>query len=102
MEFNQTFLALLSERPRKAWRALLPADHGQLVRTSLGQTRALGEVEVGCDGHILPWQFIPDSVGARVLVRCHDATASPRGEREATRASQLYRLTTENTTGLIS
>ncbi|HFK1969512.1 TPA: PAS domain-containing sensor histidine kinase, partial [Pseudomonas aeruginosa] len=50
VEFNQAFLALLGERPREAWRAYLPANHGQLVRASLGQARALGEVEAECDG----------------------------------------------------
>lgn len=102
VEFNQAFLALLGERPREAWRAFLPANHGQLVRASLGQARALGEVEAECDGRILLWQFIPDSAEARVLARCRDATASLRGEREAARASRLYRLITENTTDLIS
>lgn len=102
VEFNQAFLALLGERPREAWRAYLPANHGQLVRASLGQARALGEVEAECDGRILLWQFIPDSAEARVLARCRDATASLRGEREAARASRLYRLITENTTDLIS
>ncbi|HDY5456369.1 TPA: PAS domain-containing sensor histidine kinase, partial [Pseudomonas aeruginosa] len=90
VEFNQAFLALLGERPREAWRAYLPANHGQLVRASLGQARALGEVEAECDGRILLWQFIPDSAEARVLARCRDATASLRGEREAARASRLY------------
>ncbi|KAB0734217.1 PAS domain S-box protein, partial [Pseudomonas aeruginosa] len=102
VEFNQAFLALLGERPREAWRAFLPANHGQLVRASLGQARALGEVEAECDGRILLWQFIPDSAEGRVLARCRDATASLRGEREAARASRLYRLITENTTDLIS
>ncbi|MBD4678135.1 PAS domain S-box protein, partial [Xanthomonas citri pv. citri] len=37
-----------------------------------------------------------------MLARCRDATASLRGEREAARASRLYRLITENTTDLIS
>ncbi len=86
VEFNQAFLALLGERPREAWRAYLPANHGQLVRASLGQARALGEVEAECDGRILLWQFIPDSAEARVLARCRDATAS-RGNAPGHRGS---------------
>lgn len=73
VEFNQAFLALLGERPREAWRAYLPANHGQLVRASLGQARALGEVEAECDGRILLWQFIPDSAEAW----CWRAAATP-------------------------
>ncbi|MDC3952106.1 PAS domain-containing sensor histidine kinase, partial [Pseudomonas aeruginosa] len=73
VEFNQAFLALLGERPREAWRA--PVAHGWPggKRASLGQARALGEVEAECDGRILLWQFIPDSAEARVLARCRDA-----------------------------
>lgn len=36
VEFNQAFLVLPGERPREAWRTLLPVNHGQLVRANLG------------------------------------------------------------------
>lgn len=102
LQLNAAMLELLGERPLSAVAALLPVNAAQLVRACLQQDRAIEEVEAQVDGQILIWLFVPDPLAQRVLVRCRLATAQVRAEREAAKASRLYRLITENTTDLIS
>lgn len=102
LQLNAAMLELLGERPLPAVAALLPVNAAQLVRACLQQDRAIEEVEAQVDGQILIWLFVPDPLAQRVLARCRLATAQVRAEREAAKASRLYRLITENTTDLIS
>ena len=102
LQLNAAMLKLMGERPLSAVAALLPVNAAQLVRACLQQDRAIEEVEAQVDGQILIWLFVPDPLAQRVLVRCRLATAQVRAEREAAKASRLYRLITENTTDLIS
>ena len=102
LQLNAAMLELLGERPLSAVAALLPVNAAQLVRACLQQDRAIEEVEAQVDGQILIWLFVPDPLAQRVLARCRLATAQVRAEREAAKASRLYRLITENTTDLIS
>jgi len=102
LQLNAAMLELLGERPLPAVAAFLPVNAAQLVRACLQQDRAIEEVEAQVDGQILIWLFVPDPLAQRVLARCRLATAQVRAEREAAKASRLYRLITENTTDLIS
>lgn len=83
-------------------RAILPVNCDALVRASLDQKRAITEVECRLAQSIWLWTFIPDPGNKRVIARGREATAEIRKRDEATRASRLYRLITENTTDLIS
>ncbi|MCM2321470.1 MAG: PAS domain-containing sensor histidine kinase, partial [Pseudomonas sp.] len=82
--------------------ALLPVNHTPLLHACLQQRRAIGPVSVEVAGRILLWQFVPEPASGRVRARGRDASEQIRSEREAARASRLYRLITENTTDLIS
>ncbi len=82
--------------------ALLPVNHAPLLHACLQQRRAIGPVSVAVAGRSLLWQFVPEPASGRVLARGRDASEQIRSEREAARASRLYRLITENTTDLIS
>ncbi|MBA4290205.1 MAG: PAS domain-containing sensor histidine kinase [Pseudomonas sp.] len=81
---------------------LLPVNTAQLVRACLQQGRAIDGVEAQVVGQVLIWLFMPDPAEQQVLARCRVATAQVQTEREALKASRLYRLITENTTDLIS
>jgi PAS domain S-box-containing protein len=102
LQLNAAMLQLLGERPIAAVEAMLPVNAAQLVRACLQQGRAIDGVEAQADGQILIWLFIPDAQAAQVLARCRLATEQVQAEREAAKASRLYRLITENTTDLIS
>lgn len=102
LQLNAAMLKLLGGRPLPTVAAFLPVNAAQLVRACLQQNRAIEEVEAQVDGQILIWLFIPDPQEQRVLARCRLATVQVRAEREAAKASRLYRLITENTTDLIS
>lgn len=102
LQLNAAMLKLLGERPLPAVAEFLPVNAVQLVRACLQQGRAIEEVEAQVDGQILIWLFMPDALEQRVLARCRLATVQVRAEREAAKASRLYRLITENTTDLIS
>ncbi|MFW5824426.1 MAG: sensor histidine kinase [Marinobacter sp.] len=82
--------------------AILPVNRQALIQACLNQHRAIDRVEARLPGCILLWTFIPDAVAGGVLARGRDATEEVRSLDEATRASRLYRLITENTTDLIS
>src|SRR3990167_7796187 len=84
-------------------------SHGQVLaleldagQACLQQGRAIDGVEAQVEGQILIWLFIPDPLEQQVLARCRLATEQVQAEREAAKASRLYRLITENTTDLIS
>lgn len=102
LESNAALLTWLGDRPLCAATGLLPVNHRQLVRACLQQERPIADVEAQFDGQVLIWQFIPDPLEQRVLARGRLATAQVVAEREAAKASRLYRLITENTTDLIS
>ncbi len=102
LQLNAAMLQLLGERPLPAALELLPVNAAQLVRACLQQGRAIDGVEAQVDGQILIWLFIPDPLEQQVLARCRLATEQVQAEREAAKASRLYRLITENTTDLIS
>jgi PAS domain S-box-containing protein len=102
LQLNAAMLKLLGERPLPAALELLPVNAAQLARACLQQGRAIDGVEAQVDGQILIWMFIPDPLEQQVLARCRLATEQVQAEREAAKASRLYRLITENTTDLIS
>lgn len=102
LQLNAAMFELLGERPLSAALELLPVNAAQLVRACLQQGRAIDAVEAQVDGQILIWLFIPDPLEQQVLARCRLATEQVQAEREAAKASRLYRLITENTTDLIS
>jgi PAS domain-containing protein len=102
LQLNAAMLKLLDERPLPAALELLPVNAAQLVRACLQQGRAIDGVEAQVEGQILIWLFIPDPQERQVLARCRLATEQVQAEREAAKASRLYRLITENTTDLIS
>lgn len=102
LQLNAAMLNLLGERPLPAALELLPVNAAQLVRACLQQGRAIDGVEAQVEGQILIWLFVPDPLEQQVLARCRLATEQVQAEREAAKASRLYRLITENTTDLIS
>lgn len=82
--------------------ALLPVNAPALVTACLDQARAIEAVESRMGNCILLWTFVPVADAGQVLARGRNATNEIRARDEATRASRLYRLITENTTDLIS
>ncbi|MEX2475709.1 sensor histidine kinase [Marinobacter sp.] len=82
--------------------ALLPVNSRALVAACLDQGRAIEAVESRIANCILLWTFVPLEEAGRVIARGRNATNDIRALDEATRASRLYRLITENTTDLIS
>ncbi|MBE0484017.1 MAG: PAS domain S-box protein [Bacterioplanes sp.] len=81
---------------------LLPHNHQALVSACRQQRRAINQVESRCGEHIWLWTYLPMPEGDGVIVKGRNATQDVRTLDEATRASRLYRLITENTTDLIS
>ena len=102
LQLNAALLALLGPQPLTTLRHWLPVNAEQLVRACLQQGRAIEEVEAQYQGQVLIWLFMPDLAEQRVLARARLATVQVQAEREAAKASRLYRLITENTTDLIS
>ena len=102
LQLNAAMHEWLSAHNLPAVADLLPVNTTQLVRACLQQGRAIDGVEAQVDGHVLIWLFMPDPAEQQVLARCRVATAQVQTEREALKASRLYRLITENTTDLIS
>lgn len=101
-QLNAAMQLLLGERPLAVLADLLPVNAAQLVRACLQQGRAIEAVEAQYAGQVLMWTFMPDAAEQQVLARCRPATAQVQAERDAAKASRLYRLITENTTDLIS
>lgn len=99
---NHALRQLLAEFPAAQASDLLPSNHAQLVRTCLEQARSVREVTGEREGRQFLWSFIPDPSERQVLVRGREITAQLREQREAARASRLYRQIIENTTDLIS
>lgn len=81
---------------------LLSHNHSALVSACQQQQRAINQVESRCGDHIWLWTYLPMPEGDGVIVKGRNATQDVRTLDEATRASRLYRLITENTTDLIS
>ena len=102
LQLNAAMQALLGERSLAVLTDLLPVNAAQLVRACLHQGRAIEAVEAQHAGQVLMWTFVPDAAEQQVLARCRLATEQVQAEREAAKASRLYRLITENTTDLIS
>ena len=102
LQLNAAMHELLGPRELTAVAELLPVNTPQLVRACLQQARAIEAVEAQHAGQVLIWVFMPDPAEQQVLARCRVATAQMQAEREAAKASRLYRLITENTTDLIS
>jgi PAS domain S-box-containing protein len=102
LQLNAAMHELLGAQPVAAVAELLPVNTPQLVRACLQQGRAIEEVEAQHASQVLMWVFMPDPAEQQVFARCRLATAQVQGEREAAKASRLYRLITENTTDLIS
>ncbi|WP_298184205.1 PAS domain S-box protein [uncultured Pseudomonas sp.] len=102
LQLNAAMQALLGERPLAVVADLLPVNAAHLVRACLQQDRAIEAVEAQYAGQVLMWTFMPDAAEQQVLARCRPATAQVQAERDAAKASRLYRLITENTTDLIS
>lgn len=102
LDRNQAALQLQQDCGVAEAGALLPVNHAPLLHACLQQRRAIGPVSVEVAGRSLLWQFVPEPASGRVLARGRDASEQIRSEREAARASRLYRLITENTTDLIS
>jgi PAS domain S-box-containing protein len=102
LQLNAAMHEWLSAHNVPAVADLLPVNTAQLVRACLQQGRAIDGVEAQVAGHVLIWLFMPDPAEQQVLARCRVATAQVQTEREALKASRLYRLITENTTDLIS
>lgn len=80
----------------------LPHNHQQLVRSSLTQQRVIEDVAAQFEQRMMLWSYIPSPQQQRILVRGRDSTKEAQQLQEATQASRLYRLITENTTDLIS
>ncbi|MBU0881850.1 MAG: PAS domain S-box protein [Gammaproteobacteria bacterium] len=102
LQLNAAMQALLGEQSLAVVTDLLPVNAPQLVRACLQQGRAIEAVEAQHAGQVLMWTFMPDTAEQQVLARCRPATAQVQAEREAAKASRLYRLITKNTTDLIS
>lgn len=102
LQLNAAMHEWLSVHNLPAVADLLPVNTAQLVRACLQQGRAIDGVEAQVAGQVLIWLFMPDPAEQQVLARCRVATAQVQTEREALKASRLYRLITENTTDLIS
>ncbi|MGV8918722.1 MAG: sensor histidine kinase [Pseudomonas sp.] len=102
LELNLALRALLASRLSADITQVLPVNLLALVRACLTQQRAIEGVEASWGDRIFLWTFIPDPQHNQVLARCREATEQVLAEREAARASRLYRLITENTTDLIS
>jgi PAS domain S-box-containing protein len=102
LQLNAAMHGWLSAHNVPAVADLLPVNTAQLVRACLQQGRAIDGVEAQVAGQVLIWLFMPDPAEQQVLARCRVATAQVQTEREALKASRLYRLITENTTDLIS
>lgn len=81
---------------------LLPHNHQALVSACQQQQRAITQVESRCAEQIWLWTYLPVVDSNHVIVKGRNATQDVRTLDEATRASRLYRLITENTTDLIS
>ena len=82
--------------------ALMPVNTRALVAACLDQGRAIEAVESRTGNCYLLWTFVPVADAGVVLARGRNATNDIRARDEASRASRLYRLITENTTDLIS
>ncbi len=102
LDLNRAAQRLLHECALEQALALLPVNHPQLQQACRQQQRTVGPVTVDVGGRSLLWKFIPVQDDTRVLARGRDVSEQLRAEREAARASRLYRLITENTTDLIS
>lgn len=102
LEGNRASNTLCQEKALASPSRLLPVNVRALAAASLGQRRAIEHVEARIGSTILMWTFIPDTGSDRVLARARDATDDVLTREDATRASRLYRLITENTTDLIS
>ncbi|SDI15109.1 PAS domain-containing sensor histidine kinase [Pseudomonas panipatensis] len=102
LDGNPVFDRLAAELGLDDPRALLPANHVQLLRGCLEQARALQDAPSEVAGRQFLWSFIPDVGNGEVLVRGREASAQIQGEREAAKARRLYRQIIENTTDLIS
>ncbi|HEY9237201.1 MAG TPA: PAS domain-containing sensor histidine kinase, partial [Burkholderiaceae bacterium] len=102
LDLNRAAQRLLHQCALEQALALLPVNHPQLQQACRQQQRTVGPVTVDVGGRSLLWKFIPVQDDTRVLARGRDVSEQLRAEREAARASRLYRLITENTTDLIS
>lgn len=102
VDCNQALRQLLADFPGSEPRDLLPSNHAQLLRTCLEQGRAVHEVTGEHEGRQFLWSFVPMPAERQVLVHGREVTAPLREQREAARASRLYRQIIENTTDLIS
>lgn len=102
VDSNQALRQLLADFPGSEPRDLLPSNHAQLLRTCLEQGRAVQEVIGEHEGRQFLWSFVPMPAERQVLVHGREVTAALREQREAARASRLYRQIIENTTDLIS
>ncbi|WP_259755051.1 PAS domain-containing sensor histidine kinase [Pseudomonas sp. GCEP-101] len=99
---NQALRQLLAEFPACQVYDLLPSNYAHLLRTCLEQGRAVHEVSGERDARQFLWSFVPMPAERQVLVHGREVTAQRREQREAARASRLYRQIIENTTDLIS
>lgn len=102
VDCNQALRQLLAEFPGSEPRDLLPSNRAQLLRTCLEQGRAVHEVTGEREGRQFLWTFVPMLAERQVLIHGREITVALREQREAARASRLYRQIIENTTDLIS
>ena len=102
LEVNKTaadmFGAQISEYAQQA----LPSNHQHLVHSCLSQQRVIEDVSAQFAQKVFLWSYIPCAKQQRILVRGRDVTEQAKLLKNATKASRLYRLITENTTDLIS
>lgn len=102
IDFNQALHQLLLAFPESSASELLPSNYRQLVRTCLEQSRSVQDLVSEREDRQFLWSFVPDRAERQVLVHSREVTLQLREQREAARASRLYRQIIENTTDLIS
>lgn len=102
VDCNQALRQLLAEFPGSEAHDLLPSNHAQLLRTCLERGRAVHEVTGEHQNRQFLWSFVPMPAERQALVHGREVTAPLREQREAAKASRLYRQIIENTTDLIS
>lgn len=102
VDCNQAMRQLLADFPGSDPRDLLPSNHAQLLQTCLEQGRAVHEVVGEREGRQFLWTFVPMPAERQLLAHGREVTAQLREQREAAKASRLYRQIIENTTDLIS
>lgn len=102
VDCNQSLRGVLADFPDCEALGLLPSNHAHLLRTGLERGRAVHEVVGEREGRQFLWTYVPMPAERQVLVHGREVTAQLREQREAARASRLYRQIIENTTDLIS